>query len=66
MHYVNTLRTYVNHHRDDSSVFLGSLLHLLVDLRSLALSNIHHCIYLYKMKSHLLHPLLKELWDIPN
>ena len=62
---MSTLRTYVNYNRPDPSFFRGSILNLLVDLRSLALDNIHHCIYLYKMKSHLLHPLLKELWDIP-
>ena len=66
MEYVKTLRAYVNYNRPNPSVFLGSLLSLLVDLRSLALSNIHHCIYLYKMKAYLLHPLLKELWDIPS
>lgn len=64
--YVNTLRVYVHTHRQSPSVFLGSVLNLLVDLRSLAVANLHHCIYLYKMKPNLLHPLLQELWDIPK
>ena len=63
--YVNTLRVYVNNNRPNPSVVLGSILNLLVDLRSLAVANHHHCIYLYKMKPHLLHPLLQELWHIP-
>ena len=64
--YVNTLRVYVNYNRPNPSVALGSILNLLVDLRSLAVANRHHCIYLYKMKPQLLHPLLQELWDTPK
>ena len=63
--YVNTLRVYINNNRPNPSVVFGSILNLLVDLRSLSVANHHHCIYLYKMKPHLLHPLLQELWNIP-
>jgi len=63
--YVSTLKTYVFYNRHEPAVVFGSLLNLLVDLRSLAQANIEHC-FSFKMKSHKLPPLLKELWDIPN
>lgn len=66
MEYVKTLRTYINYNRPDPSVHLGSVLQLLVELRSVAAANTAHCLYLYKMRPHLLHPLIKELWDIPG
>lgn len=63
--YVSTLKTYVFYKRSEPAVVFGSLLNLLVDLRSLAQANIEHC-FSFKMKSQKLPPLLKELWDIPN
>eukprot|EP00092_Neocalanus_flemingeri_P039251 GFUD01042730.1.p1 GENE.GFUD01042730.1~~GFUD01042730.1.p1 ORF type:complete len:567 (+),score=144.29 GFUD01042730.1:107-1807(+) len=63
--YVSALRAYVFYNRLNPAVVFGSMLNLLVDLRSLAMSNIEHC-FSFKMKSHKLPPLLKELWDIPN
>lgn len=63
--YVSTLEAYVflNTSRNPAVKF-GSLINLLVDLRSLAQANIEHC-FSFKMKSQQLPPLLKELWDIP-
>jgi len=63
--YTSALKAYVFYNRLEPAVVFGSLLNLLVDLRSLALANIEHC-YSFKVKSHKLPPLLKELWDIPN
>ena len=63
--YVNILKSYVFFKRDRPAVVLGSLLSLLVDLRSLAKANREHCLS-FKMRNVVLPQYLKEMWDIPN
>ena len=64
MQYVSTLRTLINSSRPRPSVSLGSMLGLVTDLRSLAQTNRDNSVYIYKMREHMLHPLLKDIWEI--
>jgi len=63
--YVNILKTYVYYKRDRPAYIFGSLLNLLVDLRSLSKANREHCLS-FKMRNVALPQYLKEMWDIPN
>jgi len=60
--YASVLRAYVLYNKPKPIVRFGSLLNLVVDIRSLARANIEYCSS-YKAKFP---QLLKELWDIPN
>ena len=73
-----TLRTLINSTRPQPSVFLGRCLSLLADLRSLAQTKTErdnslaqteerdNSLDLCKMRENIVHPLLREIWDIYN
>ena len=72
------LRTLINNTRPQPSVFLGKCLSLLADLRSLAQTKTErdnslaqteerdNSLDLCKMRENIVHPLLREIWDIYN
>ena len=73
-----TLRTLINSTRPQPSVFLGRCLSLLSDVRNLAQTKEwdnslaqtkterDNSLDLYKMRENIVHPLLREIWDIYN
>ena len=62
------LRTLINNTRPQPSVFLGKCLSLLPDVRRPAQTETErdNSLDLCKMRENIVHPLLREIWDIYN